>query len=235
MGDMSCGIGLMCQRPDDDVRSETERFFPFFRRIAVHFGICPAVRRIAFERIVHDQASIMKEAVAPWGIFVVLMGFGRPGERRTARGRDRTKREVRQDPGRETPSSSPAGTTCPCRSHRRHRGSRRSGDTSAGSADPCLANAILPCPVMKRMGNEKICSLPMSTGVYVGSTSMPVCWRTNRRRLTSADGSLYQSPPPAYFTRPMRTALAIELVCARASSVPKSSRIKTEGTNHEEK
>ena len=180
----------------------------FSGRIAMHFRIGPAVARIAFEGIVHDKAAIMKEAIAARRLVVVCVRLRwscREGERRVIQSegeRQFGQFLVREDLfhlpaectvhavvviGVEEPAVLQIGAQIPDVPVRQH-------DVAvSGKEDHRDTRRAVRCRLRRR------CT--------TGSTSSPAAVRAKRSRLTSADGSLYQSPPPAYFTRPIRRAL----------------------------
>jgi hypothetical protein len=58
---MGCFAASMGQRPQDDIYPKPECFITFFRRIAVNLGICPAIRGVAFIRVVDDETPVVKQ------------------------------------------------------------------------------------------------------------------------------------------------------------------------------
>jgi len=103
-----------------------------------------------------------------------------------------------------------------CHSRRRQTETRLPQDTSAGGG-PRLVQRDVAWPVRKTSRIAKQVIAGKVNHPWPGVHGEAVASLTNRRRLTSADGSLYQSPPPAYFTRGSDRALETLPDCAEAA------------------
>ena len=67
----------MFQRPDDNICSYPEGLLPFILRIAVDFGVVPAVTGIRLIGVVDAEATVIEQAESLRWFAIVLVNFGK--------------------------------------------------------------------------------------------------------------------------------------------------------------
>ncbi len=65
----------MFQRPDDDIRSETQRFLTFFFGVAVDIWVVPAIAGIGLIGVEYTEPTIAKKPETLRWFAIVLMSF----------------------------------------------------------------------------------------------------------------------------------------------------------------